>query len=74
MRPVRSTLSGSTTHEIDLSGGGDKYHSSEVALWLLPSPLTVICFPFLVILTPFLRSPLITMSTQHLLWRKMTVC
>ncbi|MBH0368969.1 ash family protein [Salmonella enterica] len=71
MRPVRSTLSGSTTHEIDLSGGGDKYHSSEVALWLLPSPLTAICF---LLLTPRLRSPLITMSTQHPPWRKMTVC
>ncbi|HEI8293013.1 TPA: hypothetical protein SLE00_002655 [Citrobacter koseri] len=38
MRPVRSTPSGSTTREIDLSGGGDKYCSSEVALWLRPSP------------------------------------
>ncbi|HCL5254319.1 TPA: hypothetical protein N2G30_004551 [Salmonella enterica] len=38
MRPVRSTLSGSITSEIDLSGGGDKYCSSEVALWLRPSP------------------------------------
>ncbi|EEH0177018.1 hypothetical protein JFM25_000872 [Salmonella enterica] len=38
MRPVRSTPSGSTTREIDLSGGGDKPCSSEVALWLRPSP------------------------------------
>ncbi|MBJ8958644.1 ash family protein [Citrobacter youngae] len=38
MRPVRSTPSGSTTREIDLSGGGDKHCSSEDALWLLPSP------------------------------------
>ncbi|EIC1756485.1 ash family protein [Escherichia coli] len=38
MRPVRSTPSGSTTREIDLSGGGDKHYSSEDALWLLPSP------------------------------------
>ncbi|EJC8047027.1 TPA: hypothetical protein N6791_000228 [Escherichia coli] len=38
MRPVRSTPFGSTTREIDLSGGGDKHCSSEDALWLLPSP------------------------------------
>ncbi|EEO9896894.1 hypothetical protein HB016_000199 [Salmonella enterica subsp. enterica] len=38
MRPVRSTPSGSTTREIDLSGGGDKHCSSEDALWLRPSP------------------------------------
>ncbi|ENZ5573797.1 ash family protein [Salmonella enterica subsp. enterica serovar Agona] len=49
MRPVVPTPSGSTTHEIGTSGGGDKYHSSEIALWLLPSPLTAICF---LLLTP----------------------
>ncbi|EIK5992399.1 ash family protein [Salmonella enterica] len=55
MRPVRSTLSGSTTHEIDLSGGGDKHCSSEVALWLRPSPRLTRYFPFP--LTPTLISP-----------------
>ncbi|EAA3088350.1 ash family protein [Salmonella enterica] len=65
MRPVRLTLSGSTTREISLSGGGDKHNSSEAALWLLSSTLTAMCFPFLVILTPRLRFPLITTSISQ---------
>ncbi|WP_142467657.1 ash family protein [Klebsiella spallanzanii] len=55
MRPVRSTPSGSTTHEIDLSGGGDKHCSSEVALWLQPSTRHTRYSPFL--LTPPQTSP-----------------
>lgn len=47
MRPVRSTPSGSTTREIDLSGGGDKHCSSEDALWLRPSPRHTRYSPFL---------------------------
>ncbi|QVP37044.1 ash family protein [Salmonella bongori serovar 40:z35:-] len=46
MRPVRSTPSGSTTREIDLSGGGDKHCSSEDALWLRPSPRHTRYSPF----------------------------
>ncbi|MCW2477897.1 ash family protein [Candidatus Symbiopectobacterium sp. NZEC135] len=46
MRPVRSTPSGSTTREIDLSGGGNKYYSSEAALWLQPSPRHTHYLPF----------------------------
>ncbi|WP_368389657.1 ash family protein [Salmonella enterica] len=46
MRPVRLTPSGSTTREISLSGGGDKHCSSEVALWLRPSPRHTRYFPF----------------------------
>ncbi|EOK0849804.1 ash family protein [Escherichia coli] len=38
MRPVVPTPSGSVTQEIGTSGGGNKHYSSEVALWLLPSP------------------------------------
>ncbi|MBK5143480.1 ash family protein [Budviciaceae bacterium BWR-B9] len=38
MRPVRLTPPGSTTREISLSAGGNKYYSSEVVLWLQRSP------------------------------------
>ncbi|HBC0143061.1 TPA: ash family protein [Salmonella enterica] len=46
MRPVVPTLSGSTTREIGTSGGGNKHYSSEVALWLQSSQLTMIYSPF----------------------------
>ncbi|WP_193765070.1 ash family protein [Hafnia paralvei] len=47
MRPVMPTPSGSATREIGISGGGNKHYSSEVALWLQSSPLTVIYCLFL---------------------------
>ncbi|MGK4318387.1 hypothetical protein N0P75_05290 [Citrobacter youngae] len=37
VRPVRSTPSGSTTHEIDLSGGGNNFLLTGGCLWLQPS-------------------------------------
>ncbi|EJJ0534074.1 ash family protein [Salmonella enterica] len=55
MRPVRLTLSGSTTREISLSGGGNKHSSSEVALWLQSSTRHTRYSPSL--LTPSQTSP-----------------
>ncbi|EIX2164154.1 ash family protein [Salmonella enterica] len=37
IRPVMPTPSDSITQEIGISSDGDKYYSSEAALWLQPS-------------------------------------
>ncbi|MCG8708796.1 ash family protein [Brenneria sp. 4F2] len=47
VRPVRLTPSGSTTHEISLSGGGYNLLLTGGALWLKPSPGFILDLPFL---------------------------